>query len=57
VQEAWERGQEVAVHAWIYGLDNGLIQDLGLDVRGREQLPEAYEKAVTELTSRWECNA
>jgi carbonic anhydrase len=54
VREAWERGQQLAVHAWIYGLDNGLIHDLGLDVRGREQLPEAYHQAVTELTRRWE---
>ena len=53
VREAWERGQQLAVHAWIYGLDNGHMHDLGLDVRGREQLPEAYEQAVTQLTRRW----
>lgn len=28
-QDAWRRGQQLAVHAWIYGLHNGLIQDLG----------------------------
>lgn len=28
VQRAWERGQEVSVHGWIYGLANGHIKDL-----------------------------
>jgi carbonic anhydrase len=54
VREAWERGQQLAVHAWIYGLDNGHIHDLGLDVRGREQLPAAYQEAVVQLTRRWQ---
>ncbi len=53
VREAWERGQELAVHAWIYGLDNGHITDLGLDVRGHEQLPAAYENVLASLAERW----
>ncbi|AUD60546.1 carbonate dehydratase [Shewanella sp. SP2S2-4] len=32
VQEAWDRGQEVAVHGWIYGIDNGLLTDLDVTV-------------------------
>ena len=28
VQDAWDRGQEVAIHAWIYRLDDGLLRDL-----------------------------
>jgi carbonic anhydrase len=28
VQEAWERGQPLAVHGWIYDLKDGLIRDL-----------------------------
>jgi carbonic anhydrase len=28
VRDAWERGQEVAVHGWIYGLQDGLLRDL-----------------------------
>ena len=27
VQNAWDRGQELSIHSWIYGLDNGLIKD------------------------------
>jgi carbonic anhydrase len=28
VQDAWERGQELTVHGWIYGLQDGLVRDL-----------------------------
>ena len=31
VQDAWERGQIVKVHAWIYGLQDGRLSDLGFD--------------------------
>jgi carbonic anhydrase len=33
------------------------MHDLGLDVRGREQLPEAYDQAVVQLTRRWSGDA
>src|SRR5690606_23890256 len=29
VQHAWERGQELTVHGWIYSLRDGLLKDLG----------------------------
>ena len=31
LQDAWERGQTVRVHAWIYGLSDGRLRDLGFD--------------------------
>lgn len=57
VREAWERGQELAVHAWIYGLQDGHIHDLGLDVRGHEQLPDAYQGVLAKLSARWSAEA
>ncbi|WP_329740970.1 carbonate dehydratase [Dyella sp. A6] len=57
VRDAWERGQPLAVHAWIYGLDNGHIHDLGLDVRGNDQLHDAYHAALTGLAERWKAPA
>jgi carbonic anhydrase len=57
VREAWDRGQELAVHAWIYGLDDGCIQDLGLDVRGHEQSRESYERSLVNLAERWKARA
>ena len=37
VREAWARGQEVAVHGWIYGLHDGLLRDLGVQVTATER--------------------
>ena len=31
-QNAWERGQELVVHGWVYGLENGLLHDLGISI-------------------------
>jgi carbonic anhydrase len=38
VQDAWERGQSVTVHGWVYGLHDGLLRDLGMSVSGPEEL-------------------
>ncbi|MEC4720294.1 carbonate dehydratase [Noviherbaspirillum sp. CPCC 100848] len=38
VQDAWERGQELTVHSWIYGLQDGLLRDLGLTMGSIEDL-------------------
>src|SRR5213082_4235825 len=37
-REAWERGQELAVHGWIYGLHGGLLRDLNVTVSGAEKV-------------------
>jgi carbonic anhydrase len=29
IRRAWARGQELTLHGWIYGLDRGLLHDLG----------------------------
>jgi carbonic anhydrase len=36
VTGAWTRGASLAVHGWVYSLENGLIQDLNVSVTGRE---------------------
>jgi carbonic anhydrase len=46
VQSAWEHGQELAVHGWIYGLNDGLLRDLEICIANRDQLSTAYEAAV-----------
>ncbi|MGZ5598797.1 MAG: carbonate dehydratase, partial [Usitatibacter sp.] len=32
VNDAWDRGQELAVHGWVYGLKDGLVRELGTAV-------------------------
>ena len=49
MQEAWARGQQVAVHGWIYGLTDGRLRDLGASVTGTEALGLAYGGALARL--------
>ena len=46
VQSAWERGQELAIHGWIYGLEDGLLRDLAVSIDNAEELPAAYQLAL-----------
>ena len=34
VQDAWSRGQDLSIHGWVYSLENGLVNDLGVTVSG-----------------------
>lgn len=49
VRDAWDRGQELRVHGWIYGLRDGRIHDLGLDVRNAAALADARNEAIERL--------
>ena len=39
VREAWQRGQEIAVHGWIYDITDGLLRDLDLCVTSEAEIP------------------
>jgi carbonic anhydrase len=41
-QNAWARGQKLAVHGWVYSLKDGLLKDLDCTVDCVDQIPEAY---------------
>lgn len=36
VQDAWARGQSLAVHGWVYSLANGLVTDLNVGIESIE---------------------
>lgn len=42
LQDAWRRGQKVAVHGWIYALADGFLRDLGMNVESADQIPPEY---------------
>lgn len=46
VQDAWARGQSLTLHGWIYGLSDGLIQDLRMTVDGPGDLERVYRGAI-----------
>ncbi len=49
VQDAWERGQELTVHGWIYSLRDGLLRDLGFSSAATGETAAAYRTAVAAL--------
>jgi carbonic anhydrase len=38
LQDAWARGQDLAVHGWVYSLSTGLVNDLNVTVKGPRDL-------------------
>jgi carbonic anhydrase len=52
VHDAWRRWQPLSVHAWIYGVRDGLLRDLGMHVTGLDDLGSIHEKALREVSSR-----
>ena len=52
VRDAWERGQELMVHGWVYGLQDGLVRDLGVTVRQDNEVDAAYRRAMLGLQVR-----
>jgi len=49
VRDAWGRGQELAVHGWVYGLLDGLLRDLDTTVMGPEEVQRVYHAALAAL--------
>lgn len=47
VQDAWERGQSLTIHSWIYGIKDGFLRDLGVTVSGLEELALRIPEALT----------
>jgi len=45
VQNAWQRGQNLSVHGWVYGIKDGMLKDLKLTVSGLDQLSTIFAMA------------
>jgi carbonic anhydrase len=49
-RDAWERGQALTVHGWIYGLHDGLLRDLGTTVSAAAEAEAVHESAIAALS-------
>jgi carbonic anhydrase len=47
VQDAWERGQPLTIHSWVYGLQDGLLSDLGVTISGPDELAAKLQSSFT----------
>jgi carbonic anhydrase len=52
VRDAWARGQKLAVHGWVYSLQDGRVRELGMDVDSPEALDLSYRKALDGVRAR-----
>jgi len=46
VRDAWERGQELSVHGWVYGLHDGLLRDLDVTVTAHHEVDTVHAAAL-----------
>jgi carbonic anhydrase len=49
VRDAWDRGQDLSVHGWVYGLHDGLLRDLHVTIDAAVQTSTVYESALAAL--------
>ncbi len=52
VQDAWERGQAVNIHGFIYSIQDGLLRDLNMSADSNEKLQACYKVAVEMMRER-----
>jgi carbonic anhydrase len=52
VRDAWERGQPLVIHGWVYGLEDGHLRDLNVSVAGLPDALTAYQAAIAALPNR-----
>jgi carbonic anhydrase len=49
LRDAWERGQAITVHGWIYGLSNGQLRNLGISIGSLDAVDAAQASALALL--------
>jgi carbonic anhydrase len=47
VRDAWTRGQNLAVHSWVYSLRDGLLRDLRFGASAIDDVAGEYSRAIT----------
>jgi len=52
IQSAWQRGQKVNIHGWVYGISNGRITDLKISSSSGENLEINYREAISNLLNQ-----
>jgi carbonic anhydrase len=43
VQAAWQKGQEVTLHGWVYGLNDGYVTDLNVNFSSNKDLDAVHQ--------------
>lgn len=43
IQSAWERGQDLHIHGWVYDIRDGLINDQKITLKNNDTLSDVYQ--------------
>lgn len=46
VREAWQRGQPLTVHGWVYGIRDGVLRDLKITASDPDTAARTYAMAT-----------
>ncbi|MBK8518983.1 MAG: carbonate dehydratase [Saprospiraceae bacterium] len=49
VQTAWNKGQDLWIHGWVYSIKDGLVQDLKVNYGSNEDLPDVYKLQINQF--------
>jgi len=49
VQDAWQRAQPLTLHGWVYGISDGLVNDLRIEADSPAKLEDDYRAAIAEI--------
>ena len=49
--DAWARGQKVAIHGWAFGVHDGLLQDLAVNITSTDEIEPLYRAAVERVVA------
>ena len=53
VGDAWRRGQDLTLHGWVYGLDNGLLKDMKVTMDGGSDVEQTVRASVAARYARY----
>lgn len=46
IQDAWNRGQKLTIHGWVYGVHDGLLRDLGMTINSMDELAPKMQASL-----------
>jgi carbonic anhydrase len=49
VLDAWQRGQNLTVHGWVYSVGDGLVRDLGIRASSEQESVDVYHDVLRKL--------
>ena len=52
VKDAWKRGQNLAVHGWIYDMREGVLKKLGIHLENGEQLENLRQNKILHTSNK-----